>query len=614
MILDYINDGLLSSLKNEMTLPDINNRDFWDGLAENLKKSIIAEGEKQKDKEWSVILLSDYRRFYEDGDRISYEDKCFSRRKRLSALVLAECVQNKGLFLKDILNGMYLIIEESSWCHPAHNSHIRDAKQTNVPDTSKPVIDLFAAETGAVVGLAECLLRPALLAINPMISDYVGKNIRERLIVPYLNEDYWWMYDEKEKAINWTPWITQNILLSVFTRKDDEISQDEIKMIITKASKSADYFIDSYGDDGCCEEGALYYSHAGLCLFGILNILDDVANNAFKAVFENEKIKNIASYIRKIYVDDGYYINYADCPAKAGNRTAREFLFGKACGDMSLCALAADDYRVGDWDIRLLTDENNLWYRLLQVMNHDEIMRFRLGTGATSENDVFFDSSQLMISRNDKFVLAAKAGNNAESHNHNDVGSVTLYKFGKPFLIDLGVETYTAKTFSDRRYEIWTMQSIYHNLPTFYDGHETVTERSGEKFAAKDVVYDKENHKISMDIAPAFGSKNIFSYVRTVSLRGENVFIDDVYDGILDGVLGFMTYEEPVVKGKKDGNIVISVGALGEIKLISYYKEPEEISIERCQITDERLKETWKHDCFRIRIPIKKGMIKVEIC
>ena len=33
-------------------------------------------------------------------------------------------------------------------------------------------------------------------------------------------------------------------------------------------------------------------------------------------------------------------------------------------------------------------------------------------------------------------------------------------------MIDVGVETYTAKTFSSKRYEIWTMQSAFHNLPT----------------------------------------------------------------------------------------------------------------------------------------------------
>src|SRR5437868_14155296 len=57
--------------------------------------------------------------------------------------------------------------------------------------------------------------------------------------------------------------------------------------------------------------------------------------------------------------------------------------------------------------------------------------------------------------------VAAWGGHNAQSHNHNDVGNFIVYGDGKPVLIDVGVETYSAKTFSPQRYEIWTMQSAY---------------------------------------------------------------------------------------------------------------------------------------------------------
>ncbi|MCG8499689.1 MAG: heparinase II/III-family protein, partial [Firmicutes bacterium] len=62
------------------------------------------------------------------------------------------------------------------------------------------------------------------------------------------------------------------------------------------------------------------------------------------------------------------------------------------------------------------------------------------------------------------FFFAAKGGYNDKSHNHNDVGNFVLYYNGYPVFIDVGVGTYTAKTFSNKRYEIWTMQSEYHNL------------------------------------------------------------------------------------------------------------------------------------------------------
>jgi hypothetical protein len=61
--------------------------------------------------------------------------------------------------------------------------------------------------------------------------------------------------------------------------------------------------------------------------------------------------------------------------------------------------------------------------------------------------------------------VAAKGGYNDESHNQNDAGHFIVYSDGQPPIIDVGVETYSTKTFSASRYDIWTMQSGYHNLP-----------------------------------------------------------------------------------------------------------------------------------------------------
>ena len=88
---------------------------------------------------------------------------------------------------------------------------------------------------------------------------------------------------------------------------------------------------------------------------------------------------------------------------------------------------------------------------------------------SVSHPDVYYKSVGLFVARDDTLCLAVKAGDNADSHNHNDTGSFTVYKNGLPLIIDVGVESYTQKTFSPRRYEIWTMQSAYHNLPTIND-------------------------------------------------------------------------------------------------------------------------------------------------
>src|SRR5206468_10408514 len=98
--------------------------------------------------------------------------------------------------------------------------------------------------------------------------------------------------------------------------------------------------------------------------------------------------------------------------------------------------------------------------------------------------------------------VAAWGGHNAQSHNHNDVGNFIVYGDGKPVLIDLGVETYSAKTFSSQRYEIWTMQSAYHNLPTI----NGVLQAAGREFQAKNLSFNETANRVtfSADIASAY--------------------------------------------------------------------------------------------------------------
>ena len=100
------------------------------------------------------------------------------------------------------------------------------------------------------------------------------------------------------------------------------------------------------------------------------------------------------------------------------------------------------------------------------------------------------------------FYFAALGGHNAESHNHNDVGNFVVYLNGNPVLIDVGVENYTAKTFSSKRYEIWTMQSAFHNLPTI----NGVMQAAGRQYEAREVGFhaDDASAEFSADLAAAY--------------------------------------------------------------------------------------------------------------
>lgn len=125
---------------------------------------------------------------------------------------------------------------------------------------------------------------------------------------------------------------------------------------------------------------------------------------------------------------------------------------------------------------------------------------------------------------------AAKAGCNADSHNHNDTGSVILYRYGKPFLIDVGVETYTQKTFSNQRYEIWTMQSQWHNLPTFGG----VQQQTGAAFRAQDMrtAFSGNDVEIPMEFSAAWPAEaRLERFACTVRLEKTGFTLYDVCSG-----------------------------------------------------------------------------------
>ena len=113
--------------------------------------------------------------------------------------------------------------EESGWQLPAHNAQVRDGPHEPLPDPNRPVIDLFAAETGAQLAVIASLLGDALDAANPMIRRRIDREIETRITRPYLDRHFWWIGNGDERMNNWTAWCTQNVLISTFTRPTTQV-------------------------------------------------------------------------------------------------------------------------------------------------------------------------------------------------------------------------------------------------------------------------------------------------------------------------------------------------------------------------------------------------------
>ena len=319
----------------------------------------------------------------------------------------------------------------------------------------------------------------------------------------------------------------------------------------------------------------------------------------------------MAEYIVNMHIAGPYYLNFADCSPLAGARGVREFLFGQRVASAPLMTLAARDWadalQQPDPDRLHHPDDSegiNLYYHIQTALAEQKVLAFAQSAAPALPRDMWYPSVGILVCRRGAYALGAKAGNNADSHNHNDVGSVTLYKNGAPLLIDVGVETYSKKTFSPQRYEIWTMQSSWHNLPEFEPESAQHQQQPGLEFAARDVAVSDALDAITMDIAPAYGAvPGLGFYRRRVQLSANGLTLQEETDFSRTVALTMMSVEKPAVEG---GTVQFGTLAAAHIKGFA------RIATEAVSITDSRLRQAWPDTLYRMRVYFR-STLTVEV-
>ncbi len=585
-------------LRDYAPVPEALQREAWMALPDTRRAALIAAARARLETPWPDLPPALYRAFTETGDRTGFETRYFARRLILNDLVLGECAEGAGQFTAAIIAGIELICDETGWQLPAHNTHIRDTPCQPLPDPARPVVDLFAAETGAQLALIAHLLGAELDAAAPGLTDRIDAEIATRFVAPYLSAPPWWTGEQGGQMNNWTAWCTRNLLRAVFLRPAFGAQRPAVT---AQAARSLDAFLAEYGDDGACAEGAYYYRHAAICLFGALEVLDAGSGGAISPVWQLPKLRNMAEFILHMHVAGDYYINFADASAVLDPCGTEVFRFGKAVGSHALMAHAAADVarQIAGTDTVAALD---LTARLHETFSAAEIATFTFPRDRP--RDIWLPSTQMLVARDDRFVLAAKAGHNDDPHNHNDVGSVTLYADGRPLLIDVGVETYTAKTFSPARYDIWTMQSNFHNLADFGG----VGQSAGRLFAAQNVEarFTSRSATFSCDLEHAYPKEaGLQQYRRRVHFdKGHGIEIVDTCIASRPATLSLM-FAAPVTI--HDGHVHVAgfepIGIAGAGAM----------QVDPIAISDARLRQAWPETLYRLRIPFEGARLTVSI-
>ncbi len=506
----------------ELNFPDYQTREFWEKLPAEIRESYIQSAEKYLNFNWPVVKATDYLEFIRSGDR--RQEVYEAPRAALLALVMGELTEGEGRFIDEIVNGVWYYSEQTWWGWSAHLGSQKAG--AGLPDADEPVIDLGVGEISNILSWTWFLFKDEFDKIHPLISTRLKNEIMKKAVLPYYErDDFWWMgLDGKSTVNNWNPWTNHNMLTAILILEDN---QEQKIRAVQKLVKSLDQFINVYPEDGGCDEGPSYWGRAGASLYQSLDLLKRATNNTFD-VFDNPLIKNMGSYIYKAYIDYPYFINFADADATTGSRPEIIYRYGKDIHDSVMQKFGAFLATKQNWG--KATPGGKIDEQIFQLMYLDEI----LNAGAENAliGDFWLPETQVAgardkIGSSEGFFFAAKGGHNAESHNHNDLGSCVLYFDGKPCLVDVGRETYTAKTFSDRRYEIWTMQSQYHNLPKI----NGVDQKEGRDFVATNSTFSANLKKavFSTDIAKAYPAEaNVEKWNRKYTLeRGKKFIIHD---------------------------------------------------------------------------------------
>jgi hypothetical protein len=162
---------------------------------------------------WPVLTATGYARFFTDGDRQAYERPYFARRDRLGAAVLTAALSGPSPSrVGDIIDGVWLPCEETSWCLPAHHLFARRSFSP-LPDPAEPSVDLFAAETAGLLAYTDLLAGDLIEQVAPVARRRLREEVKARVLDPYRDSDEWWWFGlRKEDLNNWTPWIHSNLL------------------------------------------------------------------------------------------------------------------------------------------------------------------------------------------------------------------------------------------------------------------------------------------------------------------------------------------------------------------------------------------------------------------
>ncbi len=492
---------------NTLPAPTADDRAVWSRIDAD---DLLARADADLGMPWPQPLASQAARVHRDGDRVAWEAPAFARQHRLSRAVVAAAVTLDDRWIDEVVDGVQLLCEQSSWCWPAHDDTF-DRHGSVLATVTDPFVDLGAGEIVAQLAWIDHVLGTQLDVRAPGIRARIRHEALVRVFRPFAERRDWHWLGLDGDVHNWNPWIHSAVLTAAVQLHDDP------DHLIDLVVEGLDRYLTSLPADGAIDEGYSYWWNGACRALEALDLLEHATGRS-RPDFPG--LRETVAFPHRCHLGGEWYANLADGQARppghhpwhALHRAARRMGDADAAAHAAAHRDAAPSETAGLGRlIRELTDAE--W---LAVERADSPL----------PRDVWLPSTQVLLAREhagtaEGLGLVVKGGHNAEHHNHNDVGSFIVTSDGVPVVVDPGRPTYTKATFGPDRYSIWTMQSSWHNTPTIAG----IDQSPGREFAASDVEVSVADavSSLSLDAGTAYEIDGL-SWRRTAALdRTEGV-------------------------------------------------------------------------------------------
>ena len=610
----YVERDILRNQADEATLktilipnqkwvpfPAYVDRAGWDKLLGDWKDVFIARGEDALNYEWRVVTATDYLTHDRGGSQSAASRNIDSNAIKIVDLFFAELSSGKGRYIDQLMNGVFAMCETTSWVL-SHHLHLQKSGHY-FPQSFDNAIDLVCGDVGSILAWVYYFFHEEFDKIEPEISRRLYEELDKRIMTPYLTETHFgWKGDnfnpETDHLNNWTPWCSVNCL-EVFALLEKDMSRFAKAAYMSMVS--VDKYLNNIEGDGCCDEGPSYWYQGPAKNFEYLLFLNWITGGGVNALGD-PMIKRMGEYISSSVIGNGWVVNFSDAGARGGGSPLVIYNYGKGVDSQLMKRYAA---YVLDGKPLLPGRERYIIRMFYSILIKEELKKET--PELIMDPYTWYPETQICYMReNDGFFVATKGGHNAQSHNHNDIGTVSLYYKAIPFLIDAGVGTYITKTFSSQRYEIWTMQANYHNVPML----NGIPEKEGRQYESKQAEFDPKTMTFFVDFAGTYPSEAcVKSMLRKVSLKNGKVTIKDSYslsESKKPADFNWLTWGDVDISTL--GKVIITVQ--GETLTLNYDGKRLEPVIETIVQDDPPLRRVWGDKIYRVTLRESKASLK----